>query len=158
VVLGTEAGRDPFSGLGLPRAVEDYADLPDAAAGADEPAIVEVDIGVADYDVDIKVGVEPKLRAALVLAAVTVCWRMRRRARLIDYDGRARAGRQENSVAAAECDDYHRCGKKLCETKHGRYPQIRAIGRSRFRLDGRRLVSSLTALTQGLVYSATLSG
>jgi hypothetical protein len=84
---------------------------------------VEVDVGVAYDDVDIKAGVEPKLRAALVLAAVAVCWRMRRRARLTDYDGLARAGRQENPVAAPECDDYHQCGKKLCETKHGLYPQ-----------------------------------
>jgi hypothetical protein len=79
VVLRTEAGRDPFSGTGLPRAIEGRADLPDAAADADEPAIVEVNVGVAYDDVDTKVGVEPKLRAALVLTAVPVCGSMRRR-------------------------------------------------------------------------------
>ncbi len=85
MVLLTKAGRDPFDGLGLPRAGERRADLPDAAADANEPAIMEVDVRVAYYDVYIKVGIEPKLCAALVLVAVAVCLCMRWRPRLTDY-------------------------------------------------------------------------
>jgi hypothetical protein len=61
-------------------ATEGSADLPNAAADADEPAIVEIDVGFSFDDVDTKVGVEPKLCASLVLVAVPVCRSMRRRA------------------------------------------------------------------------------
>jgi hypothetical protein len=53
--------------------------LPNAAADADEPAIVEIDVSVAFDDVDTQMGIEPKLPTALVLVAVPVCWSMRRR-------------------------------------------------------------------------------
>ena len=85
--------------------------MPGATVDAEEPAIVEVDVGVTYDDVDLKAGIEPKLRAALVLVAIAVCRRMRRRARLTDYDRLPRAGRQENPVTAQKCDDYHQCGK-----------------------------------------------
>ncbi len=120
MVLRTQAGRDPFSGLGLPRAVEARADLPDAAVDADEKAIVKVDLGVAQDDVDTQVGVEPELRAALVLVAVPVCRSMSRRARMMDYAAPARVRRQDNPMTAPERDDDHQCGKKRCETKLGR--------------------------------------
>jgi len=123
-MLRPEAGWNPFSGPGLPLAIESRADLPNATADADEHAIMEVDFCVAWDDVDTKVGVEPKLRAAMVLVAVPVCRSMRRRAWLMDYDGRpAMVRRQDNPVAAPDRDDDHQCGKKLCETKHGRYLQ-----------------------------------
>jgi hypothetical protein len=78
-MLRAEARRNPFCGLGLPLAVEGSADLPNPAADADEPAIVEIDVGFAFDDVDTKMGVEPKLRASFVLVAVPVCWSMRGR-------------------------------------------------------------------------------
>ena len=97
--------------------------MPDATADADEPAIVEIDVGLAFDDVDTKMGVEPQLRAGLVLVAVPVCRSMRRRALLMDYDGPAMVRRQDNPIAAPDHDDDYQCGKKLCETKHGRYLQ-----------------------------------
>ena len=93
MVLLTKAGRDPLGGLGLPRAGERRADLPDAAADADEPAVMEVDVGVAYDDVYVKVGIEPKLCAALVFVAVAVCRCMRWRPRLTDYNWLAGARR-----------------------------------------------------------------
>ncbi len=123
MVLLTKAGRDPFSGLGLPRAGERRADLPDAAADADEPAVMEVDVGVAYDDVYIKVGIEPELCAAPVLVAVAVCRCMRWGPRLVDYHGLAGARRHYDPLATASCDGYHQCSKKSCETNHDRYPQ-----------------------------------
>ena len=123
MVLRTEAGRDPFGGLGLPRAGERCADLPGAAADADEPAVMEVDAGVAYYDVYIKVGIEPKLCSALVFVAVAVRRCMRWRPRLTDYYGLAGARRHYNPLATSNRDGYHQCSKKFCETNHDRYPQ-----------------------------------
>ena len=97
--------------------------MPNAAADAEEPAIVEIDVGFAFDDVDTKMGVVPKFRTGLVLVAVPVCRSMRRRAWLMDYDGPAMVRRQDNPVAAPDRDDNYQCGKKLCETKHGRYLQ-----------------------------------
>ena len=77
-MLRAEAGRNPISGLGLPLAIEGGADLPNAAADADEPAIVEIDVGLAFDDVDTKTRVEPKPCASLVLVAVPVCQSVRR--------------------------------------------------------------------------------
>ncbi len=62
-----ETGRDPISGARLPSAIKGSADLPNAAADADEPAIVEIDVSVAFDDVDTQMGIELKLPAALVV-------------------------------------------------------------------------------------------
>jgi hypothetical protein len=61
-------------------AIESSADLPDAAANADEPTIVKIDAGFSLYDVDTKMGVEPKIRTGLVLVAVAMRRSMRGRA------------------------------------------------------------------------------
>jgi hypothetical protein len=61
-------------------AIERSADLPSTAADADEPAIVEIDVGFAFDDVDTKMGVETKFWTGPVLVAVSVCRSMRRRA------------------------------------------------------------------------------
>jgi hypothetical protein len=61
-------------------AIEGSADFPNAASDADEPAIVEIDAGLAFDDVDTKMRVEPKLHTTPVLVAVSVCRSMRRRA------------------------------------------------------------------------------
>ena len=102
-----EAGRNPIGGLGLPLAIEASADLPDTAADADEPAIVEIDVVLAFDDVYTKMGIEPKRGASLVLVAVSVCRSMRRGARLTGYDGLDCTRCQDNSLAAHDCDDYH---------------------------------------------------
>jgi hypothetical protein len=60
-------------------AIEGSADLPNSAAEADEPAVVEIDIGFAFNDVDTKIGVEQNFHTGLVLVAVPVCWSMSRR-------------------------------------------------------------------------------
>jgi hypothetical protein len=79
-MLRAEAGRNPFSGPSLPLAIEGRADLPNATADADEPAIVEIDVSLSFDDVDTKMGVEPKFRASLVLVAIPVCRSVRGRA------------------------------------------------------------------------------
>jgi hypothetical protein len=124
-MLLTEAGRDPSGGLRLPRAGERRADFPDAAAHANEPAVAEVDVGVAYDHVYIKVGIEPKLCSALVFVAVAVRRCVRWRPRLTDYYGLAGARRHRNPLATPYCDGYHQCSKKSCETNHDRYPQRR---------------------------------
>ena len=111
MVLRTEAGRDPFGGLGLPRAGERRADLPDAAADADEPAVMEVDVGVAYDDVYTQVGIEPKLCTALVLPTVAVCRCMGWRTRLTEYYGLAGARRYYNALATSDGDGDHQCSK-----------------------------------------------
>jgi hypothetical protein len=70
-------------------AVECDADLPNAIADADEPAIVEIDVGLTSDDVDTETGVEPKLRARRVFVAVPVRRCMRRRTGLVNRDGPA---------------------------------------------------------------------
>ena len=77
-MLRAEPGRNPISGAGLPLAIEGCAGLPNTAADAYEPSIVEIDVGFSFDDVDTKVGVEAKLRPGLVLVAVPVCRSMRR--------------------------------------------------------------------------------
>jgi len=84
---------------------------------------MEVDVGVAYDDIYIKVGIETKLCAALVLVAVAVCLCMRWRPRLTDYYGLAGARRHCNPLATPKRDGYHQCNKKFCETHHDRYPQ-----------------------------------
>jgi hypothetical protein len=134
-MLRAEAGRNPIVGLGLPMAIEASTDLPNTAADADKPAIVKIDVGFPFDDVDTKTGVEPKLRASLMLVAVPMCRSMRRRARLMNYDGFASTRGQGDSLAARDCDDYHQYSKKFCETKHDPYPLlIGAIGRTKPRL------------------------
>jgi hypothetical protein len=108
---------------GLPRAGGRCADLPDAAADADEPAVMEVDVGVAYDDVYIEVGIEPKLCAVLVFVAVAVRRCVRWRPRLTDYYGLAGARRHRNPLATPYCDGCHQCSKKSCETNHDRYLQ-----------------------------------
>jgi hypothetical protein len=88
-------------------AIEASTDLPNAAADADKPAIVEIDVGFSFDDVDTKTGVEPKLRASLMLVAVAMCRSMRRRTRLMNCDGFASTRGQGDSLAACDCDDYH---------------------------------------------------
>ncbi len=78
-MLRAEAGRNPISGSGLPSTIDGSADLPNAAADAYEPAIVEVDVGFSFDDVDTKIGVEQNFHTGLVLVAVPVCWSMSRR-------------------------------------------------------------------------------
>ena len=123
MVLLTKAGRDPFGGLGLPRAGERRADLPGAATDADEPSVMEVDVGVAYDDVYIKVGIEPKLCSVLVFVAVAVRRCMRWGARLANHYRLAGTRCHHNPLATPNRDGYHQCGKKLCATNHDRYPQ-----------------------------------
>jgi hypothetical protein len=123
MVLLAKAGRDPFGGLGLPRAGERRADLPDAAANTDERAVMEVDVGVAYDDVYTNMGIEPKLCATLVFVAVAVRRCMRWGPRPGNYDRLAGTRRHHDPLATPKRDGYHQCDKKLCETNHDRYPQ-----------------------------------
>jgi hypothetical protein len=81
---------------------------------------MEVEVGVAYDDVCTQVGIEPKLCAALMLAAVAVCRCMRWRPRLTDHYGLAGARRYDDALATSSGDGDHQCGKDPCETKHGR--------------------------------------
>ncbi len=123
-MLRPEAGRNPISGSGLPLAIESSADLPSTAADADEPAIVEIDVGFAIDDVDTKMGVEPNFHTGPVFVAVTVRRSMRRRAWPMGYDMLVSLRCHDDSLATYNCDDYHQCSKKFCQTKHDRYPLL----------------------------------
>jgi hypothetical protein len=75
---------------------------------------MEVDVGLAYDDVDIEVGIEPKLCAASVFVAVAVCRCMRRRPRLTDDYGLAGPRRHDSPLTAPNRDGDHQCSKKLC--------------------------------------------